>query len=158
MAFQLEFGRWQIQLRPRAERQEKLKVLPAVSFIASWLPLKKEATRAQCLWTLCVLNRSIAITGADRDALAANGAATAQHGRASLGLHARAKAVGLGAMAAVWLKCALGHGNALLLLFENLSQFGKIQVYRRLSQESSSVATRGRHRRKADGMRHGCLR
>jgi hypothetical protein len=35
------------------------------------------------------------------------------------------------------LKCALGHGNALLYPMENSRLDGKIQVYRRLAQESS---------------------
>jgi hypothetical protein len=35
------------------------------------------------------------------------------------------------------LKCALGHGDALLFPCGNLRLNGKIQVYRRLGQESS---------------------
>src|SRR5580698_6974420 len=58
----------------------------------------------------------VAETGADGNPLAAGRAATAEHGGSALGLHAGPKAVGLDALAAVGLKCALGHGNALLLL------------------------------------------
>ncbi len=60
--------------------------------------------------------RLIAEAGADRHALAADGATAAQHGCAALGLHARAKPVRLHALAAIRLKCALGHENALLFL------------------------------------------
>jgi len=67
----------------------------------------------------------VAEAGADRYTLAANRAAAAQHGCAGLGLHARTKSVRLGAMAAVGLKCALGHKNALPLLVENLCLDGK---------------------------------
>jgi hypothetical protein len=41
-----------------------------------------------------------------------------QYGSAALGLHARAKSMGLGTMTAVRLKCALGHKAALLNLSE----------------------------------------
>ena len=58
--------------------------------------------------------RLVAEAGADSDALAANGTASAQHGSAAFGLHPRAKTVGLHAFTAIGLKCALGHGNALL--------------------------------------------
>ena len=92
----------------------------------------------------------VAVSGADRDTFAANGTAAAQHGCTRLRLHARAKAVSLGATLAVGLKCALGHRNALLILNENLSQCGKIQVYRRLSQESSA-----RHVSKSRGRQNG---
>jgi hypothetical protein len=51
---------------------------------------------------------------ADGYALAANGAAAAENGCAGLGLHARAETVCLHALAAIGLKCALGHGYALL--------------------------------------------
>jgi hypothetical protein len=61
-------------------------------------------------------------------ALAADGAATAENGLTALGLHARAKAVYFHTVAAIGLKCALGHGNALLLASGNLSLDGKIQV------------------------------
>ena len=68
----------------------------------------------------------VAVACADRDALAADRAAAAQHSSAGFCLHPRAKAVRLGAMATVRLKCALGHKSALLLLIENLSLCGKI--------------------------------
>ncbi len=80
-------------------------------------------------------------------ALAADGAATAENGLTALGLHARTKSVCFHTVAAIGLKCALGHGNALLLASENLSLNGKIQVYRMLGQESSgkwSGGERGR--------------
>src|ERR1035438_8787583 len=67
----------------------------------------------------------VAETGAHRDAPAAYGAAAAQHGSAGLGLHARAETVRLHAFAAIGLKCALGHENALLFLLENLCLDGK---------------------------------
>jgi len=62
----------------------------------------------------------VAEASADGHALAANGPATAQHGCAALGLHPRAETVGLHAFAAIGLKCALGHKNALLFPGENL--------------------------------------
>jgi hypothetical protein len=67
----------------------------------------------------------VAEASADGHALAADGTATAENGSAALGLHARAKAVCLHTVAAIGLKCALGHGNALLLTSENLSLNGK---------------------------------
>jgi hypothetical protein len=45
--------------------------------------------------------------------------------------------MGLHTLAAIRLKCALGHKNALLFPKENLRLDGKSQVYRRLGQESS---------------------
>ena len=80
----------------------------------------------------------VAEAGADSHALAPDGATAAQHGGAALGLHPRAEPVGLDAAAAIGLKCALGHVNALLFPLENLRLDGKIQVYRRLAQESSA--------------------
>jgi hypothetical protein len=51
----------------------------------------------------------VAVTGADGDLVTALGATTAEDGCASLGLHAREEAVGLGAVAAVRLKGTLRH-------------------------------------------------
>jgi len=79
----------------------------------------------------------VAETGADGHTLAADGAAAAEYGCASLGFHTRPETVCFHAVAAIGLKCALGHGCALLLPLENLCLDGKIQVYRRLSQEAS---------------------
>jgi hypothetical protein len=59
------------------------------------------------------------------NALAADGAAATQYGCAALGLHARAETMRLNALAAIGLKCALGHKNALLFLKENLRLDGK---------------------------------
>jgi hypothetical protein len=59
-------------------------------------------------------HRLVAEASAHGHSLAANGAAAAQHGSAAFGLHSRAKSVRLNALAAVRLKCALGHENALL--------------------------------------------
>jgi hypothetical protein len=56
----------------------------------------------------------VAEASADGDALAALSTAAAEHGGSALGLHAGPKAVGLDALAAVRLKRALRHGNALL--------------------------------------------
>ena len=67
----------------------------------------------------------VAEAGADSHALAADGAAAAQHGCAALGLHPRAKTVSLHAFAAIGLKCALRHENALLFPGENLRLDGK---------------------------------
>jgi hypothetical protein len=67
----------------------------------------------------------VAEAGADRDALAADGAAAAQHGGASLGLHARTETVSLHALAAIGLECALGHEKFLLFSDENLRLDGK---------------------------------
>jgi len=61
-------------------------------------------------------DKLVAESGADGNALAALGAAAAEHGGSALGLHAGPKAVGLDPLAAVGLKCALRHGNALLIL------------------------------------------
>jgi hypothetical protein len=83
-------------------------------------------------------NALVAEAGADGHALAADGATAAQDGGAALGLHARAEPVRLHAFAAIGLKCALGHKNALLFPEENLRLDGKSQVYRRLGQESSA--------------------
>ena len=81
--------------------------------------------------------RLVAVPGADRNALAACGTAPAEHGGATFGLHASAETVSLHAAVAVGLKCALGHGNVLLFLLENLCLDGKYQVYRRTGFESS---------------------
>jgi hypothetical protein len=59
-------------------------------------------------------NALVAEAGAHCNALAANGTATAQYSSAGLGLHARAEPVCFHTVAAVGLKCALGHGIALL--------------------------------------------
>ena len=67
----------------------------------------------------------VAEAGADGNALAADGATAVQHGRAALGLHSRAETVRLHAFAAIGLKCALGHENALLFPKENLRLDGK---------------------------------
>ncbi len=56
----------------------------------------------------------VAVTGADRDALAALGAAARQYGLPSFALHAGPEAMRLGAVAAIRLKCALRHRSALL--------------------------------------------
>jgi hypothetical protein len=58
--------------------------------------------------------RLVAVSGADADALASGRTAAAEHGGTALGLHPRTEAVLLDAAAAVGLKCALGHVNALL--------------------------------------------
>jgi hypothetical protein len=79
----------------------------------------------------------VAESSAHGHANAAYAAAAAEHGCAGLGLHAGAEPVGFHALAAVGLKCALGHGNALLYPLKDLRLDGKIQVYRRLGQESS---------------------
>jgi hypothetical protein len=62
----------------------------------------------------------VAETSADGNALAADGTAAAQHGSAGLGLHARPESVYFYTAVAVRLKCALGHGNALLFALKNL--------------------------------------
>jgi hypothetical protein len=80
---------------------------------------------------------SIAEAGADSYALAAGGAAAAEHRGPGIGLHAGAEAVSFHALAAIGLKRALGHKNILLIPDENLRLDGKIQVYRRPGQESS---------------------
>ena len=67
----------------------------------------------------------VAESGAYRDALATDGAAAAEHCGARLGLHARPETMGLHALAAVGLKCALGHENTLLFPDENLRLDGK---------------------------------
>jgi hypothetical protein len=67
----------------------------------------------------------VAEAGTDRNTPAADGAAAAENGGAGLGLHARPEAVCFHAVAAVGLKCALGHGIALLFPLENLCLNGK---------------------------------
>ena len=67
----------------------------------------------------------VAETGAYGNALAADGAAAAEDGGAALGLHAGAETMGLHTLAAIGLKCALGHENALLFPKENLRLNGK---------------------------------
>ena len=62
----------------------------------------------------------IAVAGTDGNAFAALGSAAGKYGCAGLGLHAGQKPVCLRPMAAVRLKCALGHDAALLILLENL--------------------------------------
>jgi hypothetical protein len=79
----------------------------------------------------------VAEASADGNALATDGAAAAEHGSAGFGLHTCAEAVSFHALAAIRLKCALGHGIALLFSEENLCLSGKYLVYRRLGQESS---------------------
>jgi hypothetical protein len=69
--------------------------------------------------------RLVAETGAYGDADTADGAATVQDGSTGLGLHSSAETVGFHAFASIWLKCALGHENALLFPGENLCLDGK---------------------------------
>ena len=71
---------------------------------------------------------SVAMAGADGDALAPGGAAAAEHGGAGIGLHARPEAVRFRTVAAIGLKCSFGHGYPLLFLKENL-QFSCIFEY-----------------------------
>ena len=56
--------------------------------------------------------------GTDGNALAPGGAAAAEHGCAGFGLHARPEAVRFRTVAAVGLKCALGHCDPLLFCKE----------------------------------------
>ena len=64
--------------------------------------------------------RLVAEASGDGDLVAALGAAAAEDGGACLGLHARKKAVGLGAMTAVGLKSTLRHDKKLLRREEHL--------------------------------------
>jgi len=66
----------------------------------------------------------VAEAGADSNAFTADGAAAAQYGLAALGLHPGAETVGLHALTAIGLKCALGHGYALLFPEICLSLYG----------------------------------
>jgi hypothetical protein len=68
---------------------------------------------------------SVAEAGTDGDTFAASGAAAAQHSSSSLSFHARAEPVRLHAVAAIGLKCALGHENALLFPVKYLCLVGK---------------------------------
>jgi hypothetical protein len=72
--------------------------------------------------------KSVAMAGADGDALASGGAAAAENGGTSIGLHARPEAVRFRAVSAVGLKCSFGHGYPLLFLKENLP-FSSISEY-----------------------------
>jgi hypothetical protein len=105
---------------------------------------------------------SVAMTRADRDALASGGAAAAEHGGAGFGTHARPEAVHFRTVAAVGLKCALGHGDPLLFSKENLlfsntlsisqTNFG-IQRRRALHDVARGMQSRGyaeRESRKTD--------
>jgi hypothetical protein len=56
----------------------------------------------------------VAVTSADSDFVTALRTAAAEHGGSCLGLHAGKKAVGLGAVAAVWLESTLRHDKKLL--------------------------------------------
>jgi hypothetical protein len=67
----------------------------------------------------------VAEASADSHTLAADGAAAVEHGGAGLGLHASAETMGFHTLAAIGLKCALGHKNALLFPSENLRLYGK---------------------------------
>jgi hypothetical protein len=51
----------------------------------------------------------VAVAGRYRHPMTAFGATAREYGSSALGLHARAEAMGLRAVAAVRLKCALGH-------------------------------------------------
>jgi hypothetical protein len=87
----------------------------------------------------------VAESGTDSNALAALRATAAEHGGSALGLHAGSEAVGLDALAAVRLKCALGHGNALLNRLEKNFAWSKGatgSVYRKFLPERqvSSIA------------------
>jgi hypothetical protein len=62
----------------------------------------------------------VAETGADGDLMTALGATAVKNGGTRLGLHARKKAVGLGAMAAIGLKGTLRHDKKLLRRVEHL--------------------------------------
>ena len=78
--------------------------------------------------------------GADGNALAAGGAAAAEHGCAALGLHARPKPVCFRTVAAVGLKCAFGHGYPLLFLKENLCLISSFEyIVGRASNPASST-------------------
>jgi hypothetical protein len=70
----------------------------------------------------------VAVAGAYSNALTADGPAAAQYSSAGCGLHARPKPVCFHTVAAVGLKCALGHGNALLFPLKNL-RFDSISEY-----------------------------
>jgi hypothetical protein len=70
----------------------------------------------------------VAEAGADGDLVTALGAAAGKNSGATLGLHARAETMGLGTVTAVRLKCALGHGTALLIVYRKMCQCGKSSV------------------------------
>jgi hypothetical protein len=67
----------------------------------------------------------VAEARANSNAFTSDGATTVENGSAGLGLHTRAEAVSLHTVAAIGLKCALGHGIALLFPRENLRLDGK---------------------------------
>ena len=86
----------------------------------------------------------IAVAGTDGNTFAAFGAAARKYGCSGLGLHSGQKAVGLRAMAAVRLKCALWHDAALLISLENLclkASF-KYNGFRPKGQEHGGVKLR----------------
>ena len=60
----------------------------------------------------------VAVASTYRNALAALGPAAGKYCRSGFGLHSGQKTVGLRPMAAVRLKCALGHDAALLISVE----------------------------------------
>jgi hypothetical protein len=68
--------------------------------------------------------RLVAKTCADSNTLAALCTAAVQYGSSATGLHAGTETVGLHALTAIGLKCALGHGYALLFPEICLSLYG----------------------------------
>jgi hypothetical protein len=70
----------------------------------------------------------VAEAGADRDLVTAFGATAGEHSSAALGLHTGTETVGLGPVTTVGLKCALGHGTALLLMTRNVCLWQVLSV------------------------------
>jgi hypothetical protein len=90
---------------------------------------------------------SVAMRGTDGDALASCGAPAAEHGCAGIGLHARPEAVRFRAVAAVGLKCSLGHRDPLLFPKENLRFSSNIEYiageFQNPAEEANSRCGKG---------------
>ena len=91
--------------------------------------LDRTATQSPSPYTNCE-NILVAISCAHRDALAASGASARKHGCSCICFHPLAEAVRLSTMAAVWLKCALRHETALLIVFGNYCPEANSSIYR----------------------------
>jgi hypothetical protein len=86
----------------------------------------------------------VAETSADGNAFTANGTAAAEHGSACFGFHARPKSVNFYTAVAVGLKCALGHGNALLFALKNLRFDSEVKYSKMWARNPAELASKRR--------------
>ncbi|HTB99001.1 MAG TPA: hypothetical protein VK716_18475 [Terracidiphilus sp.] len=99
----------------------------SVALVVSRFVLRKKPLRFIDFESRQLQIRLVAESGADADTLTAGRTAAAEDGCAALGLHPRTKAVLFYAAAAVGLKCALWHENALLNPVKNCALSASIQ-------------------------------